>query len=81
MIHLSLSQSHTTLTALLRSKMWKTSHVLGSRTEERFVYFVCRYFCYVGPTQPPIQWVPGTLYLGVKRLGREAYHSSAEVKG
>jgi hypothetical protein len=37
----------------------------------------------VGPTQPPIQWVPGALSLGVKRLGREADHSlpySAEVK-
>jgi hypothetical protein len=37
----------------------------------------------LGPTQPPIQWVPGALSLGVKRLGREADHSppsSAEVK-
>jgi hypothetical protein len=25
-----------------------------------------------GPTQPPIQWVPGALSLGVKRPGREA---------
>jgi hypothetical protein len=36
-----------------------------------------------GATQPPIQWVPGALSLGVKRLGREADHSlpaSAEVK-
>jgi hypothetical protein len=35
------------------------------------------------PTEPPIQWVPGTLSLGIKRLGREANHSpssSAEVK-
>jgi hypothetical protein len=35
------------------------------------------------PTQPPIQWVPGALFLGVKRLGREADHSppsNAEVK-
>jgi hypothetical protein len=35
------------------------------------------------PTQPPIQWVPGTLSPGVKRSGREGYHlppSSAEVK-
>jgi hypothetical protein len=35
-----------------------------------------------GPTQPPIQWVPGALSLGVKRPGREADHSplsSAEV--
>jgi hypothetical protein len=37
----------------------------------------------LGPTQPPIQWVPGALSLGVKRSGREADHSppsSAEVK-
>jgi hypothetical protein len=37
----------------------------------------------LGPTQPPIQWVPGALSLGVKRPGREASHSplsSAEVK-
>jgi hypothetical protein len=35
------------------------------------------------PTQPLIQWVPGSLSLGVKRPGREADHSlpsSAEVK-
>jgi hypothetical protein len=37
----------------------------------------------LGPTQPPIQWVPRALSLGVKRQGREAGHSpssSAEVK-
>jgi hypothetical protein len=37
----------------------------------------------LGPTQPPIRWVPGALYLGIKRPGREADHSppsSAEVK-
>jgi hypothetical protein len=37
----------------------------------------------MGPTQPPIKWVPGALSLGVKRPGREANHSppiSAEVK-
>jgi hypothetical protein len=37
----------------------------------------------LGPTQPPIQLVPGALSLGVKQLGREADHSlpsSAEVK-
>jgi hypothetical protein len=37
----------------------------------------------LGSTQPPIQWVPGALSLGVKRSGREADHSpptSAEVK-
>jgi hypothetical protein len=37
----------------------------------------------MGPTQPPVQWVRGGLYLGIKRPGREADHSppsSAEVK-
>jgi hypothetical protein len=37
----------------------------------------------LGPAQPPIQWVPGSLFLGVKRPGREADHSLpsiAEVK-
>jgi hypothetical protein len=37
----------------------------------------------LGPTQRPIQWVPGALSLVVKRPGREADHSSsssAEVK-
>jgi hypothetical protein len=37
----------------------------------------------LGHTQPPIQWVPGDLSLGVKRPGREADHSppsSAKVK-
>jgi hypothetical protein len=37
----------------------------------------------LGPTQPPIQWVPGSLSPVVKRQGREADHSpatSAEVK-
>jgi hypothetical protein len=36
-----------------------------------------------GPTQPPIQWIPGALSLGVKWQEREADHSSpssAEVK-
>jgi hypothetical protein len=29
----------------------------------------------LGPTQPPIPWIPGALFLGVKRPGREADHS------
>jgi hypothetical protein len=37
----------------------------------------------LGPTQPPIQWVLGSLSLGVKWPGHEADHSppsTAEVK-
>jgi hypothetical protein len=37
----------------------------------------------LGPTQPPIQWVPGALSLGVKWQECEADHSppsKAEVK-
>jgi hypothetical protein len=37
----------------------------------------------LGPSQPPIQWVPLAVSLGVKRPGREADHlppSSGEVK-
>jgi hypothetical protein len=37
----------------------------------------------LGPTQPPVQWVPGVISLGVKRPRREADHSppsSAKVK-
>jgi hypothetical protein len=37
----------------------------------------------LGPTQPPIQWVPGALTLGVKRPGHEVDHlppSSTEDK-
>jgi hypothetical protein len=37
----------------------------------------------LGPTQPPIQWIPGALSLGANRQGCEADHStfsSAEVK-
>jgi len=29
----------------------------------------------LGPPQPPLQWVPGALSLGVKRPVREADHS------
>jgi hypothetical protein len=37
----------------------------------------------LGPSQPPIQWVPEALSLGVKKLGCEADHSppaSAQAK-
>jgi hypothetical protein len=46
-------------------------------------FFTTAFRTALGPTQPPIQWVPGTFSLAVNRPGREADHSppsSAEVK-
>jgi hypothetical protein len=45
--------------------------------------FVAASITALGPTQHPIQWVPGVPSLGVKRPGRAADHSppsSIEVK-
>jgi hypothetical protein len=33
----------------------------------------------LGPNQPPIQWVPGALSLGVKRPGRETHYSPLSI--
>jgi hypothetical protein len=47
------------------------------------LYEICIYLWSISWEQPPIQWVPGALSLGVKRPGREADHSppaSVEVK-
>jgi hypothetical protein len=62
-----------------------TIGVLGfdSRRELGIFFFNTASRTVLGPTQPPIQWVRGALYLGVKRPGREADHSpssSAAVK-
>jgi hypothetical protein len=67
---------------------WATGWTIGvvgfdSRRELGILLFTTASRTALGPTQPPIQWVPGALSLGVKRLGREADHSppsSAEVK-
>jgi hypothetical protein len=59
--------------------------VLGfdSRRWLEVVRFITASRTALGPTHPPIQWVPGALSLEVERLGREAdqsFPSSAEVK-
>jgi len=54
-----------------------------SRQENRIFLFTTASRTALWPTQPPIQWVPGFLSLGVKRRGREFDHSppsSADVK-
>jgi hypothetical protein len=65
---------------------WATGWTIGGSSPGRGWEFFCvppRPDRLWGLTQPPIQWVPGALSLGVKRPGREADHSppsSAEVK-
>jgi hypothetical protein len=59
---------------------WATGWMFGVGVRAGVGIFL---FTTAGPTQPPIQCVPGALSLGVKRPGREADHSppsSAEVK-
>jgi hypothetical protein len=67
---------------------WSTGRMIGglgfdSRWGLGIFLFTTASGTVLGPTQPPIQWVPGVLSLGVKRPGPEADHSppsSAEVK-
>jgi hypothetical protein len=61
-----------------------TSLLVSNRISVLCIFYLCTASrTALGPTQPPILWVPGALSLGVKRPGREADHSppsSAEVK-
>jgi hypothetical protein len=69
-------------------KRWATGWMIGVlgfdfRWELGNFLFTTASRTALGLTQPPMQWVPGALSLGVKRPGREADHSSpssAEVK-
>jgi hypothetical protein len=68
-------------------KRWSTGWTIGvlgfySRRRQRIFSFTTASRTALGPIQPPTQWVPGALSLGVKRPGHEADHSpsSAEVK-
>jgi hypothetical protein len=80
---------HTNWKGLIRSsKRWATSWTIGvlgfdCRRGLGIFLFTTASRTVQGPTQPPIQWVPRELSLGVKRPGREDDHSppsSAEVK-
>jgi hypothetical protein len=69
-------------------RLWATGWTIGvlgfdSRRGLGVLLFTTASRTALGPTQPPIQWVPGVLSLGVKRQGSEADHShpsNAEVK-
>jgi tRNA U34 5-methylaminomethyl-2-thiouridine-forming methyltransferase MnmC len=64
-------------------RLWLDDRWFKSRQSLRICLFTTAFRPALRPTQPPIQWEPGALSLGVKRLSREADHSppsSAEVK-
>jgi hypothetical protein len=68
--------------------VWATGWTIGvlgfdSRRGLGIFLFITVSRTALGPTQLPIQWVPGSISLGIKRLGHEADHSPpsiAEVK-
>jgi hypothetical protein len=84
-LHHGVSNRAVIAQSVLRWAMGWTIGVLGfySRRGLGIFLFTTASRTALGPTQPPIQWVPGVLSVGVKRPGREADHSppsSAEVK-
>jgi hypothetical protein len=55
----------------------------GFDSEQGMFFFTTMSRLALGPTEPPIQWVPGAFHLRAMRPGREADHSllsNAEVK-
>jgi hypothetical protein len=94
-ISLHLTSHTDKITCCRRSQLLQASSIplyiptagcnvlIHSRRGLRIFLFTAVSRLALGPTQPPIQWVPGALSRGVKRPGREADHSppsSAEVK-
>jgi hypothetical protein len=86
-LHLVLILQFSLLTLLPPVQRLATGWTIGiwgfdSQRELGIFLFTIRSRLALGPTQLPIQWVPGTLSPGIKRPRREAYHSppsSAEV--
>jgi hypothetical protein len=54
------------------------AYILNSQKGLR-IFFTTVSTLALGPTKPPIQWMPGALSLGVKRPGREADHSPPTI--
>jgi hypothetical protein len=59
-----------------RLRAWNIG-VLGfdSRQGLGILLFTTVFISVLAPTEPPIQWVPGVLFLGIKRPGRLADRS------
>jgi len=54
---------------------WLDDRGFESQQELGIFFFTTASRTALEPTQPPIQWIPGALSLGVKRSGCEADHS------
>jgi hypothetical protein len=81
-LHL-VAESCTICSSRSRWPVWKLLDTNDSRRGLGIFLFTTASRTALGPTQPPTQWVPGALSLGVKRPGREADHSppsNAKVK-
>jgi len=47
----------------------RPQHAHGNTTNHPIFFYITAHRPDLGPTQPPIYWVPGALSLGVKRQG------------
>jgi len=56
-------------------RVWKMGVQFPAGAVIGFFLFVTAFRPALELTQPPIQWVPGIILLGVKRLERKADHS------
>jgi hypothetical protein len=68
---------------ILLPVLWVGGAKFDSRQGKGIYLFVTASISALGPTQPPVPWIPWALSLGVKRSGREADRSppsSAEDK-
>jgi hypothetical protein len=71
------------VSTVTRLRLADRSLIPGTGNEDSFLSSPPRPRPAVGPTQNPIQWVPGAVSLGAMRTGREVDHSppyNAEVK-
>jgi hypothetical protein len=69
---LSPHHFHLAWSATVNQVVWLNNRGFESRQVLGIFLFTTVSRTAVGPTQPPIQWVPGALSLGVKWPGREA---------
>jgi hypothetical protein len=63
--------------------MYRTKTGFDSRQGQEIFLYPAQFLPAPGPTHPPIKWIAGPVFPGVKRSGREADHSppsNAEVK-